>query len=942
MNNKHIENIIRQIADLPNLTHEKAGQESVSTTILRIIYEEFRPVISNAFVLWDNNDDTLIAENEFYPNNFDFIPFFKDNIVQINKCIYPIKGKDAIVKYENYLKSHASIWHSLCALPIVSKSNNKKGVIILLSSHSDISLSVEQTDALHTVINETLSLYDVYNFIAQLSDFTYIKRSKKNLSNKYDILTKALKLHENHIKHFSIWKIDNINKDDFIVIREKNQNFKDIEDKAQPIFLLKNANNEDKGHGIIKYVNFLIEQGIRNEVIKKGDEEKVEDKKKKINLLKYIKQDEFTKEDMNSTEEYCKKIGVEIGKTEIIYIPIIPLRLKDGTDKINILRLYVNNRQQSIFNNLTVLSMLSRKIYESLTLHNQLIRNDTTKEILEKQDENNFFYEAAKILVNKNQCTGCYIYMKEKTDYFRMVIGIEKENENDEDEPKVIIEKELEKKEIPIADNKKIVLSLQPKVSNDEQFYEFFTKTIQGELSLIKDEKSYHLHYGDYPPKSNAVYSAILIPIREQKKEVVKENSNEKKGEEKEFVGFVLFTNKKVSNGDKAQLYSPYFSAHNETIVSPSIESIYRYKLLQDSIKNKDILLRKIRHEIPHEVNLINKQVKKINNYFIEQLYKDASDPKLIKEYLRKQQENSELPLLTKPDTDLMNEYFRKRSVTNQLALSNMRIELMANFATSAGFTTEEILRKRKKLNFITYINSVKEIFKEEARGKGIGIKFNELKENYEIKNVSRFYELAIHNIIFNAIRYSRFGTCVEVSMKPGIIEVINYGIGIKPEEDSKIYEENYRGDEATKFTEDGLGFGLYLARKVVNAHTGHSLGHESGEIYPFNYAGISSFCDFLDSKSNGLQLLNGFIKDKDLQVSWTDYTNFRSEMERLLLQAKSDYGFKQESIDGEVIANILKSEFSNENYRQITFDLFEKLFLKCKVHKTTFTIKFT
>ncbi|GHT38644.1 hypothetical protein AGMMS49965_02690 [Bacteroidia bacterium] len=906
----HIDNIIEQISDLPNLTNEWSEKESVNTTIMRIIYDELRPIISNAVVLWDNSIGKPIIENEFYPKEFKFnyTPYFEDNIALINKCIYPIKGKDAVLEYRDYLKSAILSWHSICALPIFNKCNNRKGVIILLSYHDDIPLLDKQVDRLQRTINETLSLYADYSFIVQLSDFTDTERPEKTLSNKYDILSKALKIHKNNIKHFSIWKIDDISDDNFNVIKEKSQHFEDIENEKHQTYKLNSLDN--RSHRIIDYVNnSMIGKGIRGE-LKKGEESTKTDRKK-ISVSKYIKYATFTEQDINPnscfTEEYCEKSSIVPNETEIIYIPIVPIRLNVKTDTINVLCLYINNRHDSIFKGSSIISIFSRKVYESLTLHNQLIRNDTTNKVLEvDKDGDDYYFSVAEILRNKNQCTGCYIYMKEKIDYLRMVIGTEKKEE-EENASKVISEKKPGK-EI-VIDKMRLQLPKAKVFYDDSRFREFLEKSITGEINPNIEQSSkkrdYYLHYGDYPKEPDLVYSAILIPIRDKKQD---------------FAGFVLFTNKYGSNGSTDQKFSPYFSAHNESIVSPSIESIYRYKLLQDSIKNKDILLRKIRHEIPHEVNLINKQAKEIKDYFIEQ---------------KKEEEawNS--------DHQLLEKYSRKISVTNQLALSNTRIELIANFATSVNFTEREILKKRKTLNFTTYINSVKDIFREEAKSKGIDIKFNEEKANYNIEKVSRFYELAIHNIIFNAIRYSRFGTCVEVSMSPGTIEIINYGIGIKPEEKDKIYEENYRGDEAIKFTEDGLGFGLYLAKKVIQAHKNqgitHKLTHQSTELYECNYAGISSFCNFLDSSPNGCRLLNEFIKDDALKVNWLDYQNFRTEMNARLMQSK----YKHNPINKETVSNFIKKEFiATDDGKQNNFDEFRKLFLECNVYKTIFTIK--
>lgn len=889
------ENTERLISDLPNQTYKKAGEESVSRVIIGIIQEEFRSSITNVAVLWDTGDDGQKTEDEFYPKPFDTKTLFKNNITRMKK-VYPISGKEAFFEYGDYLNRDILVWDSLCTLPI--KHNKRKGTIILLSyKKGNMPLSKKQINSLQKTINKTLELYDAYSFIAQLSDVTYKDRPDKTLSNKYDLLSMALRNHKDNIRHFSIWKIDDISKNDFVVIRNKSQNFGNLENNGRKTFLLKNSRKEDKNHNVIKYINW-IKKGIREDA----------KKEEKINLIKYIKHDKVTKEDIKDIEEYCDSLKIEVKKTEVIYIPIIPLRLKGRTDRINILCLYINNREQSIFRNLTMLSQLSRKVYESLMLHNQLIRNDTIKEVLRLHDEKHekdFYLEVADLLIKKNQCSACYIYMKENPDYLRMIVG-KKENGD------TIGEKEGEKisASIPMVD-RKITLLLESKISDDVEFREFLTTTIST-LEVSPKEKKYYLYYGTYPLGSNTIYSAILLPIIKEKQK----NEVDEKKKKEEFVGFVLFTNKEVFPGDSDEKYSPYFSTHNESVVSPSIESIYRYKLLQDSIKNKDVLLGKIRHEIPHEVNLIKKQVTEITDYFEEQYEKVNSMSE--KEYFR--------GLLSK---------------VHQLALSNTRIELMASFATSANLTEKDILKKRKNLNFKTYINAVKDIFREEAKEKGVGIIFREPSRDHRIGYVSRFYELAVHNIIFNAIRYSRFGTCVEVIMEPGMIKVVNYGIGIKEEEKDKIYEENYRGNEAKNFTKDGLGFGLFLAKKVIHAHDGHFLRCESEKQHQHNYEGIRFFRNSLGD--NELQTLNRYINDKDRNVSRKEYSNFEIETNRLLRQFDFNHDFERrhDSRRERNVAYFVKSEFSPEYNRRITFNAFRKLFLDCDVYKTTFTIKF-
>ena len=342
---------------------------------------------------------------------------------------------------------------------------------------------------------------------------------------------------------------------------------------------------------------------------------------------------------------------------------------------------------------------------------------------------------------------------------------------------------------------------------------------------------------------------------------------------------------------------------------------------LEDEKKQRELLLGRIRHEIPNEVNLIQTATNEIKEYFLDK----------HKEEQKQKDNNSEF--------SKESFYTRKLSVVNQLALSNTRIELFTGFATSVNFTKEEILKKLKTLNLTTYINSMKDVYRTAARDKGIEISFKEPEKNqkHTIEKVSRFYELAIHNIIFNAIRYSRFGTCVEVIMsKPGIIEIVNYGIAIKEGDREKIYEESFRGSEAKSFAEDGLGFGLYLAKKVINAHDGHSLIHRSEKLSDVNCAGIDSFCNYFDSLSDmGWKLFNELILDERLKVSLPNYESSREKMKSISEQFNYDY----KEIDESIVSDFVKAEFGSK--KQIDFDEFQRLYLDCELYKTTFTIKF-
>ncbi|OPL19869.1 MAG: hypothetical protein AVO35_02535 [Candidatus Aegiribacteria sp. MLS_C] len=81
-------------------------------------------------------------------------------------------------------------------------------------------------------------------------------------------------------------------------------------------------------------------------------------------------------------------------------------------------------------------------------------------------------------------------------------------------------------------------------------------------------------------------------------------------------------------------------------------------------------------------------------------------------------------------------------------------------------------------------------------------------------------------NLVHNAIKYSRRGGQVEVtSRREGddfLLKVVDHGIGIKEEELDRIFDIFFRGDSTMRDeTVEGIGLGLSLAKRIVDAHGG-------------------------------------------------------------------------------------------------------------------------
>lgn len=81
-------------------------------------------------------------------------------------------------------------------------------------------------------------------------------------------------------------------------------------------------------------------------------------------------------------------------------------------------------------------------------------------------------------------------------------------------------------------------------------------------------------------------------------------------------------------------------------------------------------------------------------------------------------------------------------------------------------------------------------------------------------------------NLLDNAIKYSPAGGRVSIDVQPSsdqaIISVRDEGVGIPTDELDNIFDKFYRVDGDTFDAHAGQGLGLYIVRKLVEAHGGH------------------------------------------------------------------------------------------------------------------------
>jgi two-component system, OmpR family, phosphate regulon sensor histidine kinase PhoR len=138
--------------------------------------------------------------------------------------------------------------------------------------------------------------------------------------------------------------------------------------------------------------------------------------------------------------------------------------------------------------------------------------------------------------------------------------------------------------------------------------------------------------------------------------------------------------------------------------------------------------------------------------------------------------------------------------------------------------TTEKETAVMREVNLKDLLDSVVETCKLKATEHRIELK---LQTDCELKLVVERYliELAIANLVDNAIKYSDEGGAVLLSAKKDnefvLISVTDNGIGIPREYLERIFERFYRVDKSRSRERGGTGLGLSIVKHIALLHKG-------------------------------------------------------------------------------------------------------------------------
>jgi heavy metal sensor kinase len=131
---------------------------------------------------------------------------------------------------------------------------------------------------------------------------------------------------------------------------------------------------------------------------------------------------------------------------------------------------------------------------------------------------------------------------------------------------------------------------------------------------------------------------------------------------------------------------------------------------------------------------------------------------------------------------------------------------------------------ERRAVDLCQLIREVVEMYEYVAEEKKINV-ITDLPSSCEASVDPTRMRQAFGNLLDNAIKYTPPGGTVTIiaSREAGraLVQFRDTGIGVPPEEQSRIWDRLYRGDKSR--SQRGLGLGLSVVKAVVEAHGGHA-----------------------------------------------------------------------------------------------------------------------
>lgn len=168
-----------------------------------------------------------------------------------------------------------------------------------------------------------------------------------------------------------------------------------------------------------------------------------------------------------------------------------------------------------------------------------------------------------------------------------------------------------------------------------------------------------------------------------------------------------------------------------------------------------------------------------------------------------------------------LDEHQQEKLLNNTLKEANRLNDLCNNILLASQIESGNYSINKQEINFTELVYESVDYFK--TRFPAFTINDELIEEGIYVKGDDLLLQLAVNNIIENAIKYSGRQKEITVGLKKegnnALLEIKDEGTGISAADKKRIFDKFYRiGNENTRQTK-GTGLGLFLTRRIIKDH---------------------------------------------------------------------------------------------------------------------------
>lgn len=159
--------------------------------------------------------------------------------------------------------------------------------------------------------------------------------------------------------------------------------------------------------------------------------------------------------------------------------------------------------------------------------------------------------------------------------------------------------------------------------------------------------------------------------------------------------------------------------------------------------------------------------------------------------------------------------------------------DLISRLLTLSKLETGSRDFERRELNLTDLVEQVAADADFEANAQGRSVRVVRA-DSCRVNGSESLLQSAVENVLRNAVRYTKEGTAVEVSLSNGdgsaAVEISDHGGGVPEAELVNLFRPFYRIGEARDRGSGGTGLGLAIAEQAIRAHNGKIDARNEGD----------------------------------------------------------------------------------------------------------------